>query len=46
MPHTKKRNALEELSGKEEIIKPSNTGNFMATVGKQLWLLQARNQLN
>lgn len=42
----KEKKALKELPGNEEIIKPSSTGNFTAIVGKQLWLLQARDQVN
>lgn len=42
----RRKKALKELPGNEEIIKPSGTGNFTAIVSKQLWLLQARDQLN
>lgn len=42
----RRKKALKELPGNAEIIKPSGTGNFTAIVSKQLWLLQARDQLN
>lgn len=42
----KKKKSFKELPGHEEIIIPSSAGNFMAIVGKELWLLHPRDLLN